>query len=280
MSFSFLVSKARGPGDLPVALVGHYSPPSQPGPTELVAIDLQDEAQMWVRDFRVPSDPRAFGIRNRKFGSWLYPRPVGGTQHTYIEMTSPGSGFPGDLALWYDDNVSGPYNALAWRVDWEKKINMAGDPPYKAPRGAILWRWCGAAENELWRFWPATGRPGAGSRVLLTNFEHIVQLGATPERTVYMHANKDTWEIWSIEDAGGGLVYLRSAHGTYLGSLGNGTVYLTPNRDAWERWVLTTDDCVRLRSAQWGLNLGSRPDGSVYTHANRLQWERWWMTHV
>ena len=60
----------------------------------------------------------------------------------------------------------------------------------------------------------------------------------------------------------------------------NGEVYVTPHRDAWERWVLTTDDAVRLRSAQWGLNLGSRPDGSIYTHTNRAQWERWWGTIV
>ena len=132
------------------------------------------------------------------------------------------------------------------------------------------------ADNELWRFWEVTATPRVGARILLTNFEHIVQLGATPEHKVYMHANRDSWETWTVEDASGGLFFLRSAHGTYLGSKESGEVSVTPNRDAWERWSITFNDGFRVRSAQWGRNLGSRPDGSVYTHTNCLAWERWW----
>ena len=251
-------------------------------------LDLGKASQVWTRAQR-PGDANAFALKNIGRRGWLYlevaSRAIvymdGRTQEiiwAILDERADPSGLHG--AYWYDDKVQGPYNAMASREDWELKINIRGDGPYTSGSAVIAYPWDGGAVNELWRSWPATGIPGPGSRVLLTNFEHIVQLGATPDRKVYMHPNRDSWETWTLEDAGSGALYLRSAHGTYLGSKQNGEVYVTTNREAWERWFLSTDDGFRLRSAQWSLNLGARPDGSVYTHANRLQWERWWATIV
>lgn len=290
MANHYIVSKARGAGDRLLVLgttgvrwVRYYKYAVQ-----LAILDLAQPSQVWSR-VPHPGDANAFALRNTGRQGWLYlevdPNAIlsmdGGRQEmTWVvldERADP-SGLHG--AYWYDDHVQGPYNAIASREDWEQKINIRGDGPYAAGLAVIAYPWDGGAVNELWRFWPATGVPHPGSRVLLTNFEHVVQLGATPERKVYTHPNRDSWETWTVEDAGGGALFLRSAHGTYLGSRQNGEVYVTPNREAWERWFLSTDDGFRLRSAQWSLNLGARPDGSLYTHANRLQWERWWATIV
>lgn len=291
MSRNFIISRARRADDRLLVLGAgsvrwiHYLKYA----VELDDLDLAKTSQIWER-IPHPSDGNAFALKNIGRSGWLYLQVQnnaivsmnGDTQAmtwALLEDRPPETSHANG-SYWYNDNVAGPYNALASRDDWEQKLNIRGNGPYARGYPIIAFPWDGGAANELWRFWPATGVPRPGSRVLLTNFEHLTQIGATPDRGVYMHANKLGWETWSIEDAGGGQVYLRSAHGTYLGSRQNGEVYVTPNRDAWERWVLTTDDAVRLRSAQWGLNLGSRPDGSIYTHTNRAQWERWWGTVV
>jgi hypothetical protein len=285
VTYFFIVSKARAPSGA-VLVLGSRTQTQTLRVVTLDELDLAEQAQMFTRRPPDPANARVFGLQNRRYGTWIRrirdpnaPSRMGRIPWLALSPNDPWMPY-GKASSWEDDRVPGPYNALVSIEDWEQKINIMGDGPYGTHSTVIMWDWSGGAVNELWRFWPATGVPGVGSRVLLTNFEHIVQLGATPERTVYMHANKDTWETWTIEDAGGGAVYLRSAHGTYLGSRENGEVYLVPHRDAWERWILTTNDGVRFRSAQWGKHLGSRPDGSIYTHVNRLAWERWWATHV
>ena len=279
LGYSFIVSKARGPGGSLLTLGTRYST-GMTRSASIEAINHSDPSQMWALRPRVASDPGTFGLQNRQYGLWVQaanlPINVAKTRWTVQLIGHDPWGQYGDSVCWHHDNYPGPYNALAWHADWEKKINLEGDPPYNTSRAILAYRWCGGADNELWRFWEATDAPRHGSRILLTNFEHIVQLGATPERKVYVHPNRDAWETWTVEDAAGGQFFLRSAHGTYLGSNGNGEVYVSTNRLEWERWSITFNDGFRIRSSQFGLHLGARPDGSVYTHSNCQSWERWW----
>lgn len=279
MAYSFIISKARA-ADGSLLVLGNRSQSNSDGYPSIERLSFDDPAVMWAKVPRSASDQGTFGLQNRRRGRYLQaaylPINIAKKEWMLQLITHEPWGPYGDTVCWHHDHFPGPYNALAWHVDWEKKINIKGDPPYSTYRSVIPWGWCGGADNELWRFWEVTAAPRAGARILLTNFEHIVQLGATPERTVYMHTNRDSWETWTVEDAGGGLFFLRSTHGTYLGSKESGEVYVTPNRDAWERWSITFNDGFRVRSAQWGRNLGSRPDGSIYTHTNCLSWERWW----
>lgn len=291
MTHNFIVSKARGPGDFLLTL-GSRTRTTFNRNVTLDLLDLHDETQMWAKIPRSAADPGTFGLQNRRHGTWMQRSPVDHAGIKDIVQLTKGAGDPAaagelvgshpltsynDSVLWHDDHVQGPYNALVSARDWEQKLNIRGDGPYGTHSDIIMWQWCGGAENELWRLWETTSAPRPGVRVQLTNFEHVVQLGAHPQGTVYMHPNKDAWETWSVEDAGGGNFFLRSAHGTYLGSRQNGEVYLVPHRDAWERWSIVFDRGFRIRSVQWGLHLGSRPDGSIYTHPNCLQWERWWV---
>jgi hypothetical protein len=282
VGYGFFVSKARGPDGTLLVLGSRRAAVSY----RFVTLDrlvLTERNQMWARVPPDPNDPKTFGLHNLGCDRWMGRIPVtnfGSVDSApIVGRLRPTDGY-GINVRWHDDKVAGPYNALVSAENWERKINIMGDGPYREGSEVIMWRWSGGAANELWRFWDVAVVPQPGARVLLTNFEHVVQLGATPETKVYMHANKDTWERWTVEDAGNGRVFLRSAHGTYLGSRANGEVYVTPNRDSWERWIISFNDGFRIRSAEWNLNLGSRPDGSIYTHANCREWERWWTPAV
>lgn len=280
MGYCFIVSKARDTAGRLLVLGSNILTRQGHRPVSLDLLRLSDASQMWERRPRA-SEPQSFGLHNRGFNLWMVRLNDGtGQLRPTLMPFSPEDPKFGRIARWFDDRVAGPYNALVSYDDWELKVNIAGDGPYGPDRGAtriIMWEWSGGATNELWRAWPVlTGAPAPGARILLTNFEHVKQLGATPEGAVYMHTNTQNWETWTVEDAGSGQCYLRSDHGTYLGSRQDGSVYVTRNREAWERWTLSFDDGIRVRSAQWGLHLGSRPDGSLYTHANRQSWERWW----
>ena len=281
MSADYIVSKARGPGGR-LLVLGSRSRTVSNHVVSVDYLDLGNAVQRWVRE-RHPSDANAFVLKNVGLDQWLFigredpnmPRHSR-IRSALLTWNPPGQPYSAGM-YWYDDRVPGPYNALASRDDREIKLNIMGDPgTYSQGTNVIGFKWDGGAVNELWRSWPQIRVPAVGDRVLLTNFEFIVQLGARPDGSIYMHTNRDAWERWTVEDAGGGARFLRSAHGTYLGSRGDGSVYVTQNRDAWERWVVFFDDGIRLRSAQWGLHLGSRPDGSIYTHANCREWERWW----
>lgn len=276
MGYSFIVSKARGPGDELLAL-GSSARYAHARCVTLDRLDHQNGAQWWERRARFPNDPKVFGLRNKEYRTWMKRAPAVINPEDTLELLDlPPEGPNGEWTSWRDDNVAGPYNALVSFQDWEQKINILGRGPYKPGSHVAMWEWSGGAVNELWHFWDATPAPRAGAIIELTNFEHFVQLGAHPDGFVYMTSRREAYERWAVEDAGAGQFYLRSVHGTYLGSRGNGEVYLTRNRDTWERWLITFDSGFRVRSAQWQLHLGARPDGSIYTHTNRAQWERWW----
>lgn len=275
MGNSFIVSKARAPdGRLLVLGVGKQTWTGYE--MAVNELDLRSLQQQWTRRPH-PSDPKAFQLKHVGISQPIALMRTlvhygGKTSYQRVAQTHPQS-----LEYWYDDNVQGPYNAFALRGDWETKLNvMPNQGDYVIGGPVIGYPWDRGAANELWRSWPAIQVPTPGARIFLTNFEHIVQLGATPDGALYMHTNTQTWEIWTVEDAGGGQSFLRSAHGTYLGSRQDGTVYLTQKREAWERWAIQFGDGIRIRSTQWGLRLGSRPDGSIYTHSNMQSWERWW----
>lgn len=282
MGYSFIVAKARA-SDGTLLVLGSRAETVSYRVVTLDRIVLGDRSQMWAKIPPNPNDPKTFGLHHLDTGRWMSRVRVtnfGSVDSAPILGRLRPTDEYGVNARWHDDKVAGPYNALVSAENWERKINIMGDGPYREGTTVIMWQWSGGAPNELWRFWDVAALPHPGARILLTNFEHIVQLGATPEQKVYVHTNKDTWERWTVEDAGAGRVFLRSAHGTYLGSRQNGEVYVTPNRDSWERWVISFNDGFRIRSAEWNLNLGARPDGSLYTHANCRSWERWWTPAV
>ncbi|MBK8263450.1 MAG: hypothetical protein IPK80_19170 [Nannocystis sp.] len=144
-----------------------------------------------------------------------------------------------------------------------------------SPQGVTTWAKGGGSD------WILEGLPGRQpapvlGRQFLSNTALNLRLGARPDRSVYGHANRLEWEIWRVEDAGDGLVYLVSAHGLQLGATPDGRVYTHTNRDAWERWrfVEGPNNTTLIRSAH-GQHLGVRPDGSVYTHSNSAEWEQW-----
>lgn len=57
-----------------------------------------------------------------------------------------------DDCIWRDDTVRGRYNAINCWTDWELKLNVRGNPPYRDRDTTLLtWPWACGAENELWR---------------------------------------------------------------------------------------------------------------------------------
>jgi hypothetical protein len=55
-----------------------------------------------------------------------------------------------DLAVWRHDSVPGTYNAINSYADWEQKINIPGNGPYRNGQELITWEWSGGEPNELW----------------------------------------------------------------------------------------------------------------------------------
>ncbi|BAZ49654.1 hypothetical protein NIES4103_22660 [Nostoc sp. NIES-4103] len=117
---------------------------------------------------------------------------------------------------------------------------------------------------------------------LISNSDTNKQLGVKPDGTVYTHLPNElawdelAWDIWTVQDAGNGTVFLVSALDTQLGSRPDGSVYTNSNRREWEQWRIEPVDEGRFflfTSVTHGLHLGARPDGSVYTHTNRASWE-------
>lgn len=152
-----------------------------------------------------------------------------------------------------------------------------------SPQGVTTWAKGGGSD------WILEGLPGRQPAAVLghqpepvlghqflSNPALNLRLGARPDRSVYGNANRLEWEIWRVEDAGNGQVYLVSAHGLQLGADPSGRVYTHSNRQEWERWrfVVGPNKTTLIRSAH-GQHLGVRPDGSVYTHTNALEWEQW-----
>jgi len=52
-----------------------------------------------------------------------------------------------DLAVWRDELTWGGINSLA---DWEQKINIPGNGPYKDGQRLVTWGYSGGAPNESW----------------------------------------------------------------------------------------------------------------------------------
>lgn len=130
---------------------------------------------------------------------------------------------------------------------------------------------------------PLGPSPLVGSTLEISNFAHLKQIGVTWDRQLYMTTNRAAYERWTVEDAGNGQVYLRSAaHGSYLGSNDARAVYATNAAGEWERWLIVTvaEGVVLIRSVKWGLHLGALPEGALYTHPNTYEWERWRLRKV
>jgi uncharacterized protein YjdB len=87
-----------------------------------------------------------------------------------------------DDCIWRDDTVRGRYNAINCWTDWELKLNVRGNPPYR-DRGTTLltWPWACGADNELWRTAAQTYNVVAGGdEVALNGVAQAIYRGCYP----------------------------------------------------------------------------------------------------
>src|SRR5688572_8581003 len=110
-----------------------------------------------------------------------------------------------------------------------------------------------------------------GKRIRLVS-AHNQYLGARPDGSLCATTNCGDSEIWSVDDAGQGDVFLRSDQGTLVAANDTGGLFTTRVLGNWERWRIEDAPGGRflLTSKSHGTHLGARPDGGLYAHANAL----------
>lgn len=145
VEYFFILSKARGPGNAPLALSA-----SPNGDIVVATHSYQDERQMWEKRPREANNPGVFGLVNKATNTCL--ARASADNGAALVLVPTARIVNDDLAAWQHDNVQGQYNALVSMQEWEQKINIAGNGPYGNGSRVISWHWDGGDDNELWRF--------------------------------------------------------------------------------------------------------------------------------
>jgi len=109
-------------------------------------LDQNDDLQLWER--RPTRNGKGYALINKKRGKCL-ARP-NGIMGAGLVLAGLDQIETNDLAVWRDDGVSGTYNAINSYADWEQKINIPGNGPYKSGDRLVSWEWSRGAVNELW----------------------------------------------------------------------------------------------------------------------------------
>lgn len=136
-----IISKARSDRNLSLALTA-----GEDGNVYVETLDYSNPLQSW--EYRQARPDGAFAIINKQ-RSLCIARDAN-HQGSHLMLVGLDQIAINDLAVWRHDTVQGTYNAINSYADWEQKIGIPGNGPYRDGLQAITWEWDGGADNELW----------------------------------------------------------------------------------------------------------------------------------
>ncbi|WP_341277963.1 ETX/MTX2 family pore-forming toxin [Paenibacillus sp. FSL H8-0537] len=111
-----------------------------------------NEHQLWEKRKVRAGDDNAYALVNKATGKCIGRKDS--TQGSKIYQALVTEADVNGLMVWRDDNVAGTHNAINSYVDWEQKLNIPGDGPFKSGDSLVTWEWCHGQINELWVFVP------------------------------------------------------------------------------------------------------------------------------
>lgn len=111
-----------------------------------------NDYQLWEKRQVRNGDTNAYALVNKATGTCIGRRD--GTNGSKLYMGPVSEVDINDLMVWRDDRVHGTHNAINSYADWEQKVNIPGNGPYKDGQGLVTWEWSGGQHNELWVFVP------------------------------------------------------------------------------------------------------------------------------
>lgn len=143
-----IASKAQSRSGRPLLITGHPD-------RRTITVDAQNNGDWQVWDKRPVNAGKGYYLISKADpNKCIVQIPV--PDQSLVELSELRLFIGSDRAVWRDDTVPGPYNAINFWGDWESKFNMRGDPPYGDSNELLLRPWNRAADNELWLTGPAT----------------------------------------------------------------------------------------------------------------------------
>lgn len=112
--------------------------------------DASFDLQLWER--RPVRDGKGYVLINKATGTCLARANHNNGSPLILVKTDQIE--TNDFLVWRDDTVQGTYNAINSYVDWEQKITIPGNGPYRPGQQLITWEWNQGASKELWRQLP------------------------------------------------------------------------------------------------------------------------------
>lgn len=108
-------------------------------------LDYTNDLQLW--EVRSTRNGGAFALVNKRTGRAI--ARAGNIQGAPLVTVGVDQINTSDLAVWRNEGneTFNPINSFA---DWEQKINLPGNRPYRAGQQLLTWGWGGGAENEKW----------------------------------------------------------------------------------------------------------------------------------
>lgn len=108
-------------------------------------LDYSNDLQLW--EVRSARDGKAFALINKRTGRAI--ARAENRQGTPLVTVGLEQINTSDLAVWRNEGgeTFNPINSFA---DWEQKINLPGNGPYRAGQQLITWEWDGGDDNEKW----------------------------------------------------------------------------------------------------------------------------------
>jgi len=175
-TYSFLVAKAQDPSGKPLAI----SASANSTTITVEPLNYADPLQMWEKrevTSRVDAQHPIFGLINKSRNMCI--SRTQNNNGTPLVLKSPDTISFSDLAMWRREDWGG-LNSYA---DWEQKINIPGNGPYRDGQSLVTWKYSGGASNESWNF------VAEASEIQLVSINFDIDakqvLGLTPENYTY-----------------------------------------------------------------------------------------------
>ena len=118
------------------------------GPNNLVRVELTGQSYFFQQWTIVPARGGGYGIVSHATGQCICR--ANGFNGSPLLLVDSNQIETNDLAVWRDDTIPGPFNAVNSLADWEQKINIPGNGPYNPGAELVTWEWSGGAANERW----------------------------------------------------------------------------------------------------------------------------------
>ncbi|MFZ6732347.1 hypothetical protein ACO0LG_10525 [Undibacterium sp. Ji42W] len=167
-----IISKAKSVSGKPLLIT------LNPVRNELeVSVRTDDDLQTWEK--RMVKAGQGYALINKAKPNLCIARGQGMS----TELKDVSQIDKNDACVWRDDNVAGLYNAINSWTNWELKLNISGNYPYRDQGNTLLaYPWAAGADNELWRTAMRTYNVVAGSdEIALNRVSEAIYHGCYPQ---------------------------------------------------------------------------------------------------